>query len=218
MLNGDKVKIAVFVDWENLRKDIENIQRIHKEFKEKFDYNNAKQVANLIKSFIEEDEKLYRIFFYTARPLDLTVRHRNNNLEWLDKYIQNNKEQSEKMNKIANNIQKFIKDISFEEYFALRLGELQLQGKDDKDRLIISQKQVDMLLGLDISHISYNKLVDSILVFCKDSDILPALKCARINGLNVYMAHIENGFKITEKLKVHSDKIRIRDIESILKK
>lgn len=173
------MKIAVFVDWENLRKDIENIQRNHKEFKEKFNYNNAKQVANLIKSFIEEDEKLYRVFFYTAQPLDLTIRQRNSHFKWL--------------------------------------GELQLQGKDDRNKLIISQKQVDMLLGLDISHIAYNKLVDSILVFCKDSDMLPALKCARINGLNVFIAHIENGFKITEKLKIHSDKIRVKSIESILK-
>lgn len=211
------MKIAVFVDWENLRKDIENIQRNHKEFKEKFNYNNAKQVANLIKSFIEEDEKLYRVFFYTAQPLDLTIRQRNSHFKWLKEYIQNNKEQNERMNQIANNIKKFIKDISFEEYFALRLGELQLQGKDDRNKLIISQKQVDMLLGLDISHIAYNKLVDSILVFCKDSDMLPALKCARINGLNVFIAHIENGFKITEKLKIHSDKIRVKSIESILK-
>ncbi|ARE81383.1 NYN domain-containing protein [Campylobacter helveticus] len=212
------MKIAVFVDWENLRKDIENIQRKHEEFKEKFDYNNAKQVANLIKSFVEEDEKLYRIFFYTARPLDLTIRQKDNNLKWLEEYMQINKEQCEKMSKITDTIQKFIKDISFEEYFALRLGELKLQGKDDSNRLIINQKQVDMLLGLDISHIAYNKLVDSILVFCKDSDMLPALKCARINGLNVFIAHIQNGFKITEKLKVHSDKIRIKSVESILKK
>ena len=132
--------------------------------------------------------------------------------------MQINKEQCEKMSKITDTIQKFIKDISFEEYFALRLGELKLQGKDDSNRLIINQKQVDMLLGLDISHIAYNKLVDSILVFCKDSDMLPALKCARINGLNVFIAHIQNGFKITEKLKVHSDKIRIKSVESILKK
>ena len=212
------MKIAVFVDWENLRKDIENIQRKHEEFKEKFDYNNAKQVANLIKSFVEEDEKLYRIFFYTARPLDLTIRQKDNNLKWLEEYMQINKEQCEKMSKITDTIQKFIKDISFVEYFALRLGELKLQGKDDSNRLIINQKQVDMLLGLDISHIAYNKLVDSILVFCKDSDMLPALKCARINGLNVFIAHIQNGFKITEKLKVHSDKIRIKSVESILKK
>ncbi|EDP6888072.1 NYN domain-containing protein [Campylobacter upsaliensis] len=210
------MKIAVFVDWENLRKDIENIQKKHKKFKEKFDYNNAKQVANLIKSFIEKDEKLYRIFFYTARPLDLTIRQKDNNLKWLEEYMQINKEQCEKMSKITDTIQKFIKDISFEEYFALRLGELKLQGKDDSNRLIINQKQVDMLLGLDISHIAYNKLVDSILVFCKDSDMLPALKCARINGLNVFIAHIQNGFKITEKLKVHSDKIRIKSVEDIL--
>lgn len=65
-----------------------------------------------------------------------------------------------------------------------------------------------MLLELDISHIAYNKLVDRILVFSKDNDIIPALKCARINGLSVFIAHITNGFKIANKLKLHSDGIR----------
>lgn len=210
------MKVAIFVDWENLRKDIESIQRINADFKEKFDYSNAKQVSKLIKSFINENEQLYRIFFYTAQPLDLETKINDKNYKWLEEYKQANNERCEKMSKIAEKIRCFIKNISFEEYFALRLGELQLQGKDDKGNLIINQKQVDMLLGLDISHIAYNKLADSILVFCKDSDMLPALKCARINGLNVFIAHIENGFKITEKLRVHSDLIRIKNVREIL--
>lgn len=47
-----------------------------------------------------------------------------------------------------------------------------------------------------------------ILVFSKDNDIIPALKCARINGLNVFIAHITGGFKIANKLRLHSDGIR----------
>jgi len=42
----------------------------------------------------------------------------------------------------------------------------------DNGKPIINQKQVDMLLGLDISPVSYMKLVDNILIFCKDSDII----------------------------------------------
>ncbi|MCI2236829.1 NYN domain-containing protein [Helicobacter sp. 14348-15] len=210
------MKIAVFVDWENLRKDIESVQIKNADFKEKFDYNNARQVSKLIKSFIDKDEQLYRIFFYTAQPLNLETKMNEKNFKYLKDYKKDHNERYEKMNKITEKIRRFITDISFEEYFALRLGELQLKGKDDKDNLIINQKQVDMLLGLDISHIAYNKLADSILVFCKDSDMLPALKCARINGLNVFMAHIENGFEITKKLRVHSDGIRIKKVKEIL--
>ena len=69
----------------------------------------------------------------------------------------------------------------------------------------MNQKQVDMLLGLDIAHVSYQRLVDRILVFCKDTDIVPALKCARINGLQVCLAHIKEGFAIVAELKKHVD-------------
>ncbi|WP_221272315.1 hypothetical protein [Helicobacter gastrofelis] len=63
---------------------------------------------------------------------------------------------------------------------------------------------------------AYNKLVDCILVFCKDTDIVPALKCARINGLNVSVAHLEHGFQVAKKLKVHSDGIRTIGIQEVM--
>ena len=51
---------------------------------------------------------------------------------------------------------------------------------------IFEQKQVDMLLGLDVAHISYCRLADRALILCcNDTDMIPAMKLARVNGLQV---------------------------------
>lgn len=64
-------KVVVFIDWENLRLDIHNIQRTHKERKNiTFNYNNVSNISFLIKQFIDIDkEEISKIFFYTALPL-----------------------------------------------------------------------------------------------------------------------------------------------------
>lgn len=208
-----KKKIAIFVDWENLRQDIQNIQQLNRQFRTSFNFNDVSQVVGLIRKFIEIDEELYRIFFYTAEPLVLDNQFLRRRHQWLNDYIQRNQEHFNTMKRINSQTNRFLKDISHQEYFALRLGELKLQGVDtSNDRLIITQKQVDMLLGLDISHIAYNKLVNRILVFSKDTDMIPSLKCARINGLNVFIAHLKKGYKVADKLKLHSDGVRERDL------
>lgn len=58
-----KEKVAVFVDWENVRLEIQNIQRTHKD-REKiiFNYNNIDNILKLFNSVLQENEKLYRTF------------------------------------------------------------------------------------------------------------------------------------------------------------
>lgn len=111
------------------------------------------------------------------------------------------------MERINRMVSENTRHIAFKDFFAVRLGKIKLQGFDDK-KPIMNQKQVDMLLGLDIAHVSYQRLVDRILVFCKDTDIVPALKCARINGLQVCLAHIKEGYAIAAELKKHVDMVR----------
>lgn len=67
-----------------------------------------------------------------------------------------------------------------------------------------------MLLGLDIAHVAYQHLVDTIIVFSKDTDIAPALKCARMNGLHVSLANIKDGKEIiSPTLRKHADSTRL---------
>ena len=189
-------KVAIFVDWENLFLDIADIQKEQKEQHKrlKFNYNNMKQVESLLnKSFnIDNGEELYRIFFYTAKP-------KNNNLynEW-----------KENNTKRCNNIEKMLKKLKYMDYFAIRLGDIQKIIHEDQNDISFKQKGVDMLLGLDIAHVTYQHLAETDIVFSKDRDIIPALKCARTNGLHIRLVDVVGPNKLSPELIEHTDTIR----------
>ncbi|MEW6417287.1 MAG: hypothetical protein AB1480_04105 [Nitrospirota bacterium] len=62
-----KKKVAIFVDWENVRKGIfeEASKTIHK----KISYNDVDNVIKFFNSFIDpQNEDIYRIFVYLSEP------------------------------------------------------------------------------------------------------------------------------------------------------
>jgi uncharacterized LabA/DUF88 family protein len=69
----------------------------------------------------------------------------------------------------------------------------------------IEQKGVDLRIGLDIARLSLCKLVDIIVVVTGDSDMVPAFKFARREGVRVYLDHMTHGVK--RELKAHVDLI-----------
>lgn len=205
-------KIAIFIDWDNFRKELDAITRKTKTNISDFNYNDLSKLMKLIKSFIdEEQEELYRIFIYTAPPLsyqdvEKELRKRKtsqNELVLLEK----NKSQ---INSTFIKAKEFIDNIALQDYVALRKGILKI-GEINNGVVTINQKQVDMLIGLDIAQLSYENRVDRILVFSKDSDMKPAIKVARINGINTIIADFEESRSgIPKELKTHVDTIRKR--------
>ncbi|GAA9200079.1 hypothetical protein BTM363_13810 [Helicobacter pylori] len=80
---------------------------------------------------------------------------------------------------------------------------------DGSYRALLEQKQVDMLMGLDIQRIAFKKIADRILIFSKDTDLIPALKLARDEGLRVDIADLSNRLSLlSQDLKYNSDKVR----------
>lgn len=65
-----KIETTIFVDWENLRSDLKAIQNnpnTDECFKlPHFDFNNPDQLLALIRSFLEPEEELKRIYFYRS--------------------------------------------------------------------------------------------------------------------------------------------------------
>ncbi len=102
---------------------------------------------------------------------------------------------------------------------AVRLGETSVQGwklgqqavkhvgnkKLEARDLVpnINQKGVDLRIGLDIARLSLKGIVEAIVVVTGDSDLVPAFKFARREGIQVYLNHLEHGVK--RELKVHVD-------------
>jgi len=69
----------------------------------------------------------------------------------------------------------------------------------------IQQKGVDLRIGLDLARLALRALVDSVVVVTGDSDLIPAFKFARREGIRVYLDHMGHGVK--RELKVHADLI-----------
>ena len=79
----------------------------------------------------------------------------------------------------------------------------QRQLKDDDFVPDIEQKGVDLRIGLDIARLSLKELVRTIVVVTGDSDLVPAFKFARREGVRVLLAHMGHGVK--RELKAHTD-------------
>jgi len=200
-----KKKTAVIIDWDNVRKGL--FEAATKKDKElKVNYFESNTLKKLVESFIDEDEELFRIFLYLTKPY------------YPEKKVLSrfNESLRAKSQKVAENQKNFIKNIGICEFVAIRQGKLKFRGMDQKGNPIFVQKQVDMLMGLDIAHLSYNRLVERILFFCGDSDLIPALKIARKNGIQVVLAYCPDIYEINlDELKLHSDIIRVKKFKEI---
>lgn len=67
----------------------------------------------------------------------------------------------------------------------------------------IQQKGVDLRIGLDIARLSMQRLASVIVVATGDSDMVPAFKFARREGIRVYLDHL--GAPVNRELKAHVD-------------
>ena len=69
--------------------------------------------------------------------------------------------------------------------------------------LNIEQKGVDLRIGLDIARLALRQLVDTLVVVTGDSDMIPAFKFARSEGIRVFLDHL--GGPVKRELKAHAD-------------
>ena len=104
---------------------------------------------------------------------------------------------------------------------ALRRGELSVHGWRVRDgalreiartpralaaddlELNLEQKGVDLRIGLDIARLALRRLVESLVVVTGDSDLVPAFRFARREGLRVFLDHL--GGPVKRDLKAHVD-------------
>jgi uncharacterized LabA/DUF88 family protein len=65
------------------------------------------------------------------------------------------------------------------------------------------QKGVDLRIGLDIARLALRDMVRIIVVFTGDSDLVPAFKFARREGIKIYLNTLGHG--VRRELKAHAD-------------
>jgi uncharacterized LabA/DUF88 family protein len=74
---------------------------------------------------------------------------------------------------------------------------------DDDFDLDLSQKGVDMRIGLDMARLALRETVRAIIVLTGDSDFVPAFKFVRREGVKVILEPMGQNIRI--ELKAHSD-------------
>jgi uncharacterized LabA/DUF88 family protein len=67
----------------------------------------------------------------------------------------------------------------------------------------ISQKGVDLRIGMDIARLALREMVRAIVVVTGDSDLVPAFKFARREGVRVFLECLGHG--VRRDLKAHAD-------------
>lgn len=166
-------------------------------------------------NFVESAE-LYRVFFYDCPPLTDRV-HRP--ISRIALNLMNTPEA-----KLRKELHKRLKNTR---KVALRLGRLSqfrgwrlkntavqnwlkssgpLQPTDDDFEIDISQKGVDMRLGLDVASMAFKRQVNQIIMVTGDSDFVPAAKLARREGIDVLLDPMLG--PVTADLEEHVDGAR----------
>lgn len=73
--------------------------------------------------------------------------------------------------------------------FSVREGRLAFRGYDRDGKPIFQQKRTDLLLGLDFALLSGKRTITHAAVVSGDSDLVPAFKVVREEGILVWLFH-----------------------------
>ncbi|UOR93572.1 NYN domain-containing protein [Helicobacter pylori] len=233
----EKIETTIFVDWENLLTDLRVIQKnpkTDKRFKEPdFSFNNPEQLLVLIRSFLEPEEGLKRIYFYASEPFtEVEPRIKGNKNKELEEYKDKNPKDYEKRVNKSGIIQAFNHEIAQQNQVKLRVGRVMfefvyefedkevyngLEAKISIPHLKLRQKQIDVLVH-DITKLYCTKQGGCILLFSKDTDFVPVLEAAWKKGFGVFIANIQEGPNLVPSDLKKSCNVRERSVAEILTK
>ncbi len=187
-----------------------------KRFKEPdFSFNNPEQLLSLIRSFLEPEEGLKRIYFYASEPFtEVEPRIKGNKNKELEEYKDKNPKDYEKRVNKSGIIQAFNHEIAQQNQVKLRVGRVMFEFVyefEDKEvynigakipipHLKLRQKQIDALLAHDITKLYCTKQGGCILLFNKDTDFVPVLKDARKKGFEVFIANIKKALILSPQI------------------
>lgn len=165
-----------------------------------------------------KDRELYRIFFYDCPPSRKTVYNpltqKSVNLEktpqfsWANdfhKYLVTKRKIALRMGELLESTTGYV--LKPETTKKLLRKEITVDDLTASDlSLEITQKGVDMRIGLDIASLAHKKLVDQIILIAGDSDFVPAAKHARREGIDFILDPMWHPIK--GSLNEHIDGLR----------
>lgn len=100
------------------------------------------------------------------------------------------------------------------ERFEVKLGRLAYRGVDENSgKPVLEQKQVDVLLAIEMVYAAARRSVDTIILLSGDGDFLPAVELVKREGLTLGLAH---GPRSGSQLTVQEDLWEAADLRLTL--
>lgn len=164
---------------------------------------------------LEEQQSLYRIFYYDCAPLKVrSIYHplsrKNVDLGKSDVYswteamfneLRKKRKVALRLGELSTHSNYNLKPAVTKDLF---LGKKKLEEITENDfEINLKQKGVDMKIGIDIASLAYKKQVDRIILIAGDSDFVPAAKLARREGIDFILDPM--WATVNEKLFEHID-------------
>lgn len=170
---------------------------------------------NAISAVDQATEEVVKIFYYDSLPHEKKERNPIS-LAFTD-YALSSANQARK---------RLFRELGQMDFVALRRGVVKPRGwtltKSYASRLMngqvsaplasdvylnFEQKGVDMRIGIDVAMLSIKRLADRIILISGDTDMIPAIKLARREGIQVVMLNIAKR-RLTDELVEDSDLVR----------
>jgi uncharacterized LabA/DUF88 family protein len=155
---------------------------------------SVSEIESFCKSVVQKNETLSRTYFYDCPPFG----------EQRPLPVSNQKFDF-KSTEVFTTATAFQDELRGNEFFTYRSGHLSFDGWKLKDSSVASQiaapcqlsdadfepvltqKQVDMKIGLDVAKLSLSRIVDRILLATSDADFIPAIDVAKSKKVEVVL-------------------------------
>lgn len=209
------IKTAILVDGAFYRK------RAYYFWGDKSPSGRAEELRDYCNNHIKKEKagaELYRVFYYDCPPVDKNVYHpllkKAINLgdspmyKWSIDFFNELKHQRKfalRMGRLSE--EQALYNIRPDSMKKLLSGNISISDLKESDFILnITQKGVDMRIGVDISSLAFKNQVDRIVLISGDSDFVPAAKQARREGIDFIVDSMRSSIK--QDLFEHIDGMR----------
>ena len=87
------------------------------------------------------------------------------------------------------NQRRFFNALELTPRYKIRLGRLVYHGPDPAGRPLFQQKQVDVLLSVDLVQLAAQRIIQEAVLVAGDNDFIPAIQSAQSQGVIVRLFH-----------------------------
>lgn len=188
-------------------------------FGEKAPRDRADELLEYCRRHIRQSQSsLYRIFYYDCQPSSKVLYHpllrsqvnlgKTGEHAWMTEFLR----EIVKRRKVAL---RRGEELETQNGYTLKpkplkklcRGDMAVTDLEEKDfKLDITQKGVDMRIGLDIASLAERSLVNQIVMISGDSDFVPAAKHARRSGIDFILDPL--WATVSDSLNEHVDGVR----------